>query len=203
MTASEGTITANESARPLAVKFADWGVTSTRSHQGFSTPLWFCVSFSLTGFTTTTVSAHRDHTRESTAQNARSTGRSRGRGAARRNTASCFRRARFSATRLARGRRAARSAAAIEESRAITAAPLPSSASASCRRHGPARRGHERGGELGGWRAQTSRRSAAGPKQRRAFSVRGDSRRFPRSGSASGAWFPRSTPAIVPSWLRR
>jgi hypothetical protein len=104
-----------------------------------------CQPITVSGFTTTRVSAHRDHARESTTQNARSTGRNLGRGAARRRTASCCRRARFSAMRLARGRKPAMSAAVIEESRAITAAPLPSSASASCHRHGSAH-GEERRG---------------------------------------------------------
>jgi hypothetical protein len=57
-----------------------------------------CRPITVSGFTTTRASAHRDLARESTTQNARSTGRRRGRGAARCKTASCWRRARFSAT---------------------------------------------------------------------------------------------------------
>jgi len=123
---------------------APWSAQRERRAQKRTKPRR-CQPITVSGFTTTRVSAHRDHARERTTQNARSTGRNLGHGPARRRTASCWRRARFSATRLARGRRPAMSAAAIKESRAITAAPLPSSTTASCRRHGGAHGGDRRG----------------------------------------------------------
>src|SRR5450432_2780648 len=48
-----------------------------------------CQVITVAGFTIAGASAHRDHTRETTTQNARSTGRSGGRGLARLRTASC------------------------------------------------------------------------------------------------------------------
>jgi hypothetical protein len=69
--------------------------------------------FATTGWTTARHSAHRDHRRETRIQNARSMGRSRGRGVARRRIASCWRSTRFSATRLALGRKAAKNAPTI------------------------------------------------------------------------------------------
>ena len=69
-----------------------------------------CHTMTVAGWTIASVSDHRDHRRQTTTQNARSMGRSRGRGVARRRIASCWRSTRFSATRLARGRRAASNA---------------------------------------------------------------------------------------------
>ena len=69
-----------------------------------------CHPITVAGWTIASVSAHRDQMREMTTQNARSMGRSRGRGWVRRRIASCWRRRRFSATRLARGWSAASSA---------------------------------------------------------------------------------------------
>jgi hypothetical protein len=70
-----------------------------------------CHAITVAGFTIASASAQRDHVRERTTQNARSNGRRRGRGVACRRIASCWRRARFSRTRLARGRKAARQGA--------------------------------------------------------------------------------------------
>jgi len=68
-----------------------------------------CQPITVAGFTIASTSRQRDHTFKSTTQNARSIGRNCGRGVARCRIASCWRSARFSATRLARGRRAATS----------------------------------------------------------------------------------------------
>jgi hypothetical protein len=76
------------------------------------------------GFTMARTSTHRDHARESTTQNARSMGRRRGRRPTR-STASCCRSAKFSATRLARDRKAEASAPTIASTSASTAATLP------------------------------------------------------------------------------
>ena len=62
-----------------------------------------CHAVTVSGRTIASTSAQRDHVRDSRIQNARSIGRSRGRGLARRSDASCWRSARFSATRDARG----------------------------------------------------------------------------------------------------
>ncbi len=80
-----------------------------------------CHAMTVAGRTIASASDHRDHRRQTTTQNARSMGRSRGRGVARRRIASCWRSTRFSATRLARGRRAA------------SKAPTTASSSASIR----------------------------------------------------------------------
>jgi len=69
-----------------------------------------CHPITVAGWTIARHSAHRDHRRETITQNARSIGRSRGRGVARRRIASCWRSTRFSANRIARGRGAASSA---------------------------------------------------------------------------------------------
>ena len=69
-----------------------------------------CHPITVAGWTIARHSAHRDHIRETMTQNARSIGRSRGRGVARRRIASCWRSTRFSANRSARGRNAASSA---------------------------------------------------------------------------------------------
>jgi hypothetical protein len=74
----------------------------------------------VSGFTIATVSAHRDQIRESTIQNARSTGARCGRFCLRRSTARCGRSARFSATRLALGRSADRRAPTIATIRSTT-----------------------------------------------------------------------------------
>jgi hypothetical protein len=71
----------------------------------------------------TSTLAHRDHTRETTIQNARSMARSGGRGLARLRTASCCRSTRISTTRLARGRKASTSAPSRAETIANTAHP--------------------------------------------------------------------------------
>jgi hypothetical protein len=65
------------------------------------------------GRTIASASAHRDNSRDTVTQNARSMGRSRGRGVARQRIASCWRSKRFSATKLARGRKAAKNAPTI------------------------------------------------------------------------------------------
>jgi len=69
-----------------------------------------CHAITVAGWTIARHSAHRDHRRETITQNARSIGRSRGPGVARRRIASCWRSTRFSANRIARGRSAANSA---------------------------------------------------------------------------------------------
>jgi hypothetical protein len=78
----------------------------------------------VSGFTSVSVSAHRDHVRESRTQNARSIGTSCSRFVLRRRTASCWRSARFSATRLALGRTDARSAPRIASSSSSTVLTL-------------------------------------------------------------------------------
>ena len=69
-----------------------------------------CHAITVPGWTIARHSAHRDRRRETMTQNARSIGRSRGRGVARRRIANCWRSTRFSANRFARGRSAANSA---------------------------------------------------------------------------------------------
>ena len=69
-----------------------------------------CHAMTVSGFTIARASDHLDQKRESKIQNARSIGTSRGRAFFRRSTASCWRSARFSATRCARGRKAPMSA---------------------------------------------------------------------------------------------
>jgi hypothetical protein len=61
-----------------------------------------CHVRTVSGFTIASASGHRDQTRETTVQKARSMGRSRGRGCARFKTASCWRRTRISMKRPAR-----------------------------------------------------------------------------------------------------
>jgi hypothetical protein len=75
-----------------------------------------CHAITVAGFTIARTSAQRDQVRESTTQKARSSGRRRGRGADRRRIERCWRSARFSRTRLARGRTAASTAPTIASS---------------------------------------------------------------------------------------
>ena len=79
-----------------------------------------CHAITVAGFTRASASAHRDQTRETPIQKARSIGRSYGRGLSRLNTASCCRSTRISTTRLARGRKAAMSAPSRAETIANT-----------------------------------------------------------------------------------
>jgi hypothetical protein len=72
----------------------------------------------------TTTCAKRDQRRESRSQKARSRWRRRGRLELRRNTASCWRRASFSMTRSARGRKPARSARRALRMRASIASSM-------------------------------------------------------------------------------
>jgi len=72
-----------------------------------------CHSMTVAGRTIASVSAHRENSRDTMTQNARSMGRSRGRGVARQRIASCWRSKRFSATRLILGRKAAKKAPKI------------------------------------------------------------------------------------------
>ena len=81
----------------------------------------------MAGFTMMMVSTRRDQVLERRAHEARSTGRNRGRATVRRKTASSCLRARFSSTKLARGRTSVRRAPKM----AVTAAgtsPVPRSA---------------------------------------------------------------------------
>ena len=71
-----------------------------------------CQPITVAGLTIAITSTHRDQSRESTTQNARSMGRRRGRRPTR-STASCCRSARFSATRFDRDRNAATAAPTI------------------------------------------------------------------------------------------
>jgi hypothetical protein len=80
-----------------------------------------CQLITVSGFTIVSVSAHRDQMRERTTQKARSSGASCGRFVFRRRTASCCRSARFSATRLALGRKAERNAPMIAVKSSTTA----------------------------------------------------------------------------------
>ena len=79
-----------------------------------------CHAITFAGLTTASTSAHRDQTRETRTQKARSMGRRGGRGRWRLSTASCCRSTRISATRLARGRKAATSAPGRAETIANT-----------------------------------------------------------------------------------
>lgn len=111
-----------------------------------------CQATTVWGLTIVSVSARRDQTRESTTQKARSIGATCGRFVFRRRTASCCRSARFSATRLALGRKAERSAPIIATSSSITPEPPlgPVGMSAanpphSCSRVAPEPRAYTRG----------------------------------------------------------
>ncbi len=75
-----------------------------------------CHAITVAGFTIARTSAQRDQVRESTTQKARTSGRRRGRGVDRRRIESCWRSARFSRTRLARGRKVASTAPTIASS---------------------------------------------------------------------------------------
>ena len=81
-----------------------------------------CQAMTVDGLTIASASAQRPQNRETITQKARSIGRRRGRGVARRRTASCWRSTRFSRTRFARGRSAANAAPEI----AISIASAPS-----------------------------------------------------------------------------
>jgi hypothetical protein len=99
-----------------------------------------CHAITVAGFTIARASAQRDHVPESTTQNARSNGRRRGRGLVCRRIASCWRRARFSTTRLARGRKAASRAPTVAWSRASIAHNLaPRVAAVTGESHRPIR----------------------------------------------------------------
>src|SRR5579863_3537263 len=86
-----------------------------------------CHAITVAGFTIASASGHRDHTRETTTQKARSIARRGVRGLSRLNTASCCRRTRISTTRLARERTVAISA----PSRAETIASIPGNGDAN------------------------------------------------------------------------
>ena len=83
-----------------------------------------CQAMTVDGLTIASASAQRLHNRETITPKARSIGRRRGRGVARRRTASRWRNTTFSRTGLARGRSAANAAPAIAIS--IASPPSPS-----------------------------------------------------------------------------
>ena len=97
-----------------------------------------CQPTTVAGFTIASTLVQRDHVRERTTQNARSAGRSRGRGTVRRRTASWWRRTRFSTIRLAFGRNAERTAPRTAFRSATTAAMVAARAANVTGESGPA-----------------------------------------------------------------